>query len=724
MGNIPNRYDISIKNCTSFDQADIVILPNTLNIKYGFNGTGKSSIARAIRAAGLDDGSLKQLQPFKHRGKKDAPMPSVEGAEGLENVLVFDEQYVSKFLFQRDEVVANSFEVFVRTDDFDSAMQEIADLLKGITQSFANNEELSEAIDDLRQLRDAFKVTKGGEISKSSKGYKALEGGNKIENIPDHLKDYSDFLRGDKPAEWISWQAKGNNYLQISDNCPYCAADLSRDGKKETPLGVSSEYVKSSIDQLEKLQSTVERLGEYLSEECWVTINEIIKGKVGLSNIDQTFLVTLKAEADTLFDILNDLKNISFFTFRDIDVNKVDDWVKEHTVELSKLSKLDSPKTHEIVDPINEKLGVLLASAGSLKEKIGRQKGRIVKAIRENEAKINDFLKTAGYRYIVEILGEENSYRMRLRHQDNAMHIDDATNHLSFGEKNAFALILFMFEALSKNPDIVILDDPISSFDNNKKFAIIHRIFKGENSFRGMTVLMLTHDFEPAIDMIRVSGVRDKFQSMQPAASFLKFKEGVVSEQPVAREKIKNFNNICRENISSNCDEIIKLIYLRRLEEVSGSDDQVYQLISNCLHGEDVPFLRQYDKDTSQFDNVEMTAEQIQKAEKEIGDYIPGFNYLQTVSRVKDVELLKGLYDGSDIGYEKLQLFRSICETTDKVEKNDVIMKFVNETFHVENEYVMQLNPREYDPVPEYVVLECDRILREALESTPIPAPV
>ena len=45
-----------------------------------------------------------------------------------------------------------------------------------------------------------------------------------------------------------------------------------------------------------------------------------------------------------------------------------------------------------------------------------------------------------------------------------------ANEHLSYGEKNAFALVLFMYSVLKDNPDLIVLDDPISSFDGNKKF--------------------------------------------------------------------------------------------------------------------------------------------------------------------------------------------------------------------------------------------------------------
>jgi len=59
-----------------------------------------------------------------------------------------------------------------------------------------------------------------------------------------------------------------------------------------------------------------------------------------------------------------------------------------------------------------------------------------------------------------------------------------------------------MFEVVSKQPDLIVLDDPISSFDKNKKFAILNMLFNQDESLKQRTVLMLTHDFEPIIDII------------------------------------------------------------------------------------------------------------------------------------------------------------------------------------------------------------------------------
>ena len=207
-----SAFTIHIKNCNSIESAEIRINKGTLNIKYGPNGLGKSSIAKAILASVSDDGTLQKLKPFKHRVFAGQFDPSVVGVEDIKSVLVFDDTYVSQFAFQRDEVLKNSFEIFIKTDDFLAAMQEIEALFQGIKAAFDGNEDLSNAISDLKELRDAFGVTKTGALSKSSKGYKAFGSGNKIANIPEHLKPFEEFIKSDQPATWIAWQTKGNSW--------------------------------------------------------------------------------------------------------------------------------------------------------------------------------------------------------------------------------------------------------------------------------------------------------------------------------------------------------------------------------------------------------------------------------------------------------------------------------------------------------------------------------
>ena len=226
-------HSIKIKNCNSIESAEIQINTGTLNIKFGPNGLGKSSIAKAIQSAVASDGSLSRLKPFKHRMQQGQNEPEVTGVENIKSVLVFDDSYVSQFVFQRDEVLKNSFDIFIKTDSYQSAILEIDLLFSGIKNAFDGNENLANTISDLKELRDAFGITKAGALSKASKGYKAFGSGNKIENIPDHLKSYEAFIKGEQPATWIAWQSKGNSFLEISDNCPYCSTSLLDPGKKE-----------------------------------------------------------------------------------------------------------------------------------------------------------------------------------------------------------------------------------------------------------------------------------------------------------------------------------------------------------------------------------------------------------------------------------------------------------------------------------------------------------
>ena len=72
-------------------------------------------------------------------------------------------------------------------------------------------------LNDLNELSSTFSKSKGG-IAENSKIIKALGEGNKIDNIPDGLEEYSEYLKSDKNTEWIKWQSSGKGFLGISDN--------------------------------------------------------------------------------------------------------------------------------------------------------------------------------------------------------------------------------------------------------------------------------------------------------------------------------------------------------------------------------------------------------------------------------------------------------------------------------------------------------------------------
>lgn len=150
--------EFTIRNCNSIDKAVISIEAGRLNIKYGTNGTGKSTIALAVELGSKPDADLSQLTPFKHRSGNQAPShkPSIKGAEQFSNVAVFNEEYVNKFVFQHDEVLRNSFDIFIRSSEYEQKMAQIEALVNEIRETFNRNKQIDEIIKDLGDLSDGF----------------------------------------------------------------------------------------------------------------------------------------------------------------------------------------------------------------------------------------------------------------------------------------------------------------------------------------------------------------------------------------------------------------------------------------------------------------------------------------------------------------------------------------------------------------------------------------
>lgn len=698
-------YQITIENCNSIDKAEISIKKNSLNIKYGPNGLGKSTIAKAIVSQARNNGTLETLMPFKGRGKEGASEPKVSGIRELSSALVFDEEFVNQFAFQKEEVLKNSFDIFIKTPEYDEAMKEIEELFIGIKKAFAADPEIEKTTKDLKDLRDAFgKSNKDGSISKSSKVLKAFGSGNKIDNIPDNLTPYELFIKSSSPSKWIGWQMKGNEFLKLGDTCPYCSTSLSGKEQKETALAVAKEYDATAVGHLNTLKEVIERLGKYFSTSCQENLDKITKAKMELEPLQKTFLTSLKDSIEALIEKLESLRTISFYSLRDVE--EIDKKLPQLTIDLAMIDKLDSGQTRAVIDPINLQLEQLITKVGNLKGKINQHKIKIQRTIQENQESIDGFLKSAGYKYSVKIIPETDSYKMKLVHQDLTEFVESASDHLSYGEKNAFALVLFMHQVLSEKPDIVILDDPISSFDKNKKFAILYELFRGKCSLRDRTTIMLTHDVEPAIDVVKSTA--PVFQGAHPSATFLSSREGVVEETIITSNDIRTFASICMEICEQNIDDLIKAIYLRRHYEIIDDTGLEYNLLASLFKKRDVPTV------VSATENREMTHQEKVDAEARVKDRIASFDYDTLVAQANDDELMITKFNNANIGYDKLQLFRIIKGS----HGDHIITKFINESYHIENEYVMQLNPHKFESVPEYVIQECEKLLASQESAT------
>lgn len=693
---------LKISNCNNIDNGEFDIVEGRLNIKYAINGTGKSTISKTIEAFVTNDQEKKHsLLPFKYYTNGEENSPKLEGYDQFTKVAIFNEKYIEDYVYQSDELIKNSFEIFVKSPDYDKHLNEIEKLLEGINITFQNHPELEELIKKFQLFIDGFGKAKSGYSAAGAIG-KGIAKGNKITNIPVGLEVYEPYLKNTENVKWIKWQLEGRQYLDMAEQCPYCTGSIEK--TKDIILKVGDEYDARAVEQLTKMLDVFKDLMPYFTIDTANKIKEIINNVSGITSAQKTFLLEIKAQVDSCMQQLYGLKEMSFHSLKNAE--KIADEIKKYKIDLSYYSHLNSDLSNEKVKLINKTLDEVLEKAGKLQGEIAQQKKLIKKTIEMYSTEINDFLYYAGYKYCVDIQEEENKtdYHLVLKHIEGDNNIQMANEHLSYGEKNAFALVLFMYSVLKDNPDLIVLDDPISSFDGNKKFAIINMLFMGKHSLKNRTVLLLTHEFNTVIDAIY--NLPSKFNP-KPTAAFLTTKQGVLSEKQITKADIKSFGDIARTNIRSDMDLLNKLVYLRRLLELENKDSLAWQLLSNVFHKREIPEYH-YPDDTP--DRL-MTPEEIQEATDEIRtNYISNFDYDAVYQKTQNMTLMKELYHNSASNYEKLQIYRIMFNDNNS---NSVIRKFVNETFHIENDYLFQLNPCEYDTVPQYIIDECNKEILE-----------
>ncbi len=693
--------ELTITNCNNIDSGKIEITNNKLNIKFGINGTGKSTITRAIKHVIDSPQLLTELIPFKHRQSEIKVVPEITINEEIKSVLIFNEEYLNQFLFKEDELISNSYEIFINTPEYKNSTEQIEQLLSEIKKVFSENEDLNKTISDFENLSKSFATTQTG-LSKSSALYKGLKEGNKIQHIPDSLKGYSKLIKDKNCVKWLDWQNNGEQFLEISDDCPYCTSPTTEN--KETIKSVSTFYDKNVIKNFTVIIEALKNLGEYFSENANLTLQTITEKQTGLEESEMNYIVAVKQQIDDLLLKLKALKEISSVSFSEDE--KVEEKLKNLKINIELFDRFKAEKTTSIIESLNNSLDTVLEKVGQLQGEINKQK-RLVKILIEKHRKsINSFLTNAGYKYTVEIENDNsNNYKLLLRHIESDGIINGGKQHLSFGEKNAFSLVLFMYEALYKKPDLIVLDDPISSFDKSKKYAIMHMLFRGKSGecLLNKSVLMLTHDLDPVIDTVKIL---KEFNNLCEA-NFLTTKKGILTETRIKKQNLLSFAQICKRALDSNLDEIIKLIYLRRHFEIIDDLGNEYEILSNLFHKRKREECKDQRKEIG--DDL-MSESDFNSGVAKIIELIPSFDYVTILAKLEDLEALKTLYSEVENNYAKLNIFRLIYDEK-LTEIPSVLRKFINETFHIENELICQLDPNEYDLIPDFILEECDKFI-------------
>ena len=149
---------ILIKNCNNIKEGKIDIVKNKLNIKYGTNGTGKSTISKAIIKK-IKNESLDDLKPFD---SDETIVPEISGCEQFKSVKTYNDDYVSQYLFlpNGENLHINSFEVFIKPDDYDTQIEKINEILNIVEDYITKNDAINNLLNRRNELDKLLKLNK------------------------------------------------------------------------------------------------------------------------------------------------------------------------------------------------------------------------------------------------------------------------------------------------------------------------------------------------------------------------------------------------------------------------------------------------------------------------------------------------------------------------------------------------------------------------------------
>ena len=138
-------YQIKIENCNNIAEGELAIEDGKLNILYGINGTGKTTIAKAIEFS-KEPQKIEELQSYF----TESPA-SVSINPEIGKILVFNEDFVRDIVFKEDEVIQDSFEVFLKTPNYSQKKAQLDQRLQAIHNIMRQDEEIIRS--DCRQIQ-------------------------------------------------------------------------------------------------------------------------------------------------------------------------------------------------------------------------------------------------------------------------------------------------------------------------------------------------------------------------------------------------------------------------------------------------------------------------------------------------------------------------------------------------------------------------------------------
>ena len=516
-------YIDGYKNLNNFEME---VIENKVNVLFGMSGSGKSSIGEALQKIDLDFN--------KTIGSENIPIIKVNDSHVIPGVQVFSVSTVNELLLT--EEANNIYDVIVDDNSkIKKAEKEYRDKLTSLEKAINSEKNTFTYLKDIADNLGS-QLNKQGELKQTAKVVHLEKSITKTRDSRT-LKD----IQKMEPGKYL-WLLQGKQYV-YDCRCPYCEKRLSQ----------------SRLRKLNKLEAYEEKT---LKKVADITT----KYPDNFSDFDYTQrkIKELVKQVKTICAACQDYTAVSeqLMGLNNTTITKLD---KHHLVLTQELKEY-FPSTYHETEKIIKQIDIInrLLEGARISTK---------KILDKRLVKINKTLGIMSIPYTVEAAYSNGRIqRYTITHRDD-LTSNDRRKSMSFGEKNVVALIMFVLKCKSLADDLVIIDDPASSFDDYRRNQIYGFI---ADELNGHTVLLLSHD-----------SIFAKYALVDTKKSgnviYIENNKDQIRLKQVSKDDFMDFEAYVKDRIISSIDYYQQIINMRLLFEGS-YNSVIYQYLSAIIH--------------------------------------------------------------------------------------------------------------------------------------------
>lgn len=624
-----------------------------INFVYGISGSGKSSIARALKGEIGED--------VVSYGKKiEDTLVDLEPDIVKDNYSVFDEQTQKHLLINRNENDNMYSIIFTNGNELEKIKDDISLLLSKIN---FEREHLLRYVSDVENMIKKINTRKftKNEIFSASSSIEKL----KKETENPKYNNYSKFIHNNS-LEYVEWIEKGVTFSLYENNkCPFCSRKLT-DNKKE------------KIEMILEIKPEQYKI---------ITDSQDVLKNLGIKVPNFSYKREIKKLENELYDaiknnIIDMYQMIDSYSSNVLDINNI------KKINLSSSLKVLFPELEEIVGEFNDNIK-------EIKRNFGKLKVKTFKIVSNNIKRLNDYLSlfSIPYKFSVDSYNISNrSATVFLISIKDEKH-KDRTENLSYGEKNLIALLLFL---ISNTRDVVVIDDPASSYDDNRRKIIYELLYEFHND---RTFLVLSHD--QVFVKYAILGIQSKSEKkyrdktgkvicLENHSGNCVSKEISVDDFGPLEKQVKNFI------MATKMSYYRKIINLRIIAEINKNIDEddkiVYEYLSAILHRKSKSIIATElkGKNITEREVIAIIYDKYKiKLKRQPNDIFENFNY-DTLTNFEKIAYKR----------EEAKIKRLISKNH---KKKSYIEKEFDDILHLNARYFVSLNPYKFDILSEYI---------------------